>query len=187
MLRGEKAFPRKRNQRGGGRSPRRDDSDSSSQNSPGPLVSKARTVKTKGSGQIVQSTSTGTQLALQQLPLPRSIPSNPYLPLEDTIVPLFINSYFYVPRDPQISNGYLDLLPQSYANARSGSHLHLATLAVSSFSVAAWTGQPSLLRLSELFFLRALPKTREALQDSVDSNLDETLMTVLLLSTYEVS
>lgn len=117
---------------------------------------------------------------------PPSIPSSPYLPLEDTVIPLFINSYLYMPKDPQINDGFLGLLPQSYSNTRPGSHLHLATLAVSFFSVAAWTGQRSLLRSSELFFLKALPRTREALQGEIGQNLNEVLMTILLLSTYEI-
>lgn len=190
MLRGEKAFPRKKNQRGSSRLPHvvgsGDGDASSNQNSPGSLVSATETAKTGGSVQIAQSTSTEPLSPLQQL-LPQSIPNSPYLPLEDTIIPLFINSFIYVPKDPQIGSGFLELLPQSYSSTRSGSPLHLATLAVSFFSVAAWTGKRSLLRSSELFFLKALPKTREALQYGVRDNLEEILMTVLLLSTYEVS
>ncbi|RJE21846.1 hypothetical protein PHISCL_05830 [Aspergillus sclerotialis] len=188
MLRGEKAFPRRRNQRGSSRLPHAvgsgDGDASSSQNSPGSLVSTTETVKTRGSDQIAQPTSTKAQSPLQRL-LPQSIPYSPYLPLEDTVIPLFINSFLYVPKDPQTTNGFMDLLPQSYSNTKFGSHLHLATLAVSFFSVAAWTGQRSLLRSSELFFLKALPKTREALQYGIRDNLEEILMTVLLLSTYE--
>lgn len=60
-------------------------------------------------------------------------------------------------------------------------------MAVSAFSVAAWTGQRSLLDLSGHTFLKALRKTRLALQADVDGDLNELLMTVLLLSLFEVS
>lgn len=114
--------------------------------------------------------------------IPRSI----YLPLEDTVIPLFFNSYLYLPKDPHISNGFLDLLPQFYSETQFGSSVHLSLLAVSAFSVAAWTGERNSLQLAELSFLRALRKTREALQTDIDGNLTEILLTVLLLSLYEV-
>ena len=60
-------------------------------------------------------------------------------------------------------------------------------MAVSAFSVAAWTGQRSLLDLSGHCFLKALRKTRLALQADIDGDLNELLMTVLLLSLFEVS
>lgn len=101
-------------------------------------------------------------------------------------MPIFFNSYLSMPRDPQIPSGFMELLPHTYSGTRVGSHLHLVTLAVSTFSVAAWTGQRSLLRLSEQFFMKALPRTREALQGDIDQNLDEIVMTIMLLSTYEV-
>lgn len=115
-----------------------------------------------------------------------SIPSGPYLPLEDIVAPLFFNSYLYVPRDPQFLDGFLEILPQSYSHTSIGSHLHLATLAVSFFSVAAWTGRRDLLRSSEEFFMKALPRVREALQCDISRNLDELFTTVLLLNMYEV-
>lgn len=102
------------------------------------------------------------------------------------MAPLFFNTYLHLPKDPQILDGFLELLPQAYSRTERGSHLQLATLAVSFFSVAAWTGQRSLLRLSEQFFLNALPKTRKMLQHGVARNMDEILMTVLLLYKYEV-
>lgn len=60
-------------------------------------------------------------------------------------------------------------------------------MAVSAFSVAAWTGQRSLLDLSGHTFLKALRKTRLALQADIAGDLNELLMTVLLLSLFEVS
>ncbi|KAF9892790.1 hypothetical protein FE257_000379 [Aspergillus nanangensis] len=132
-------------------------------------------------------------VALTQPPAPpflgaitsMEVPGSLYFPLEDTVTSLFFNSYLYLPKDPLIRNGFMELLPQSYSNTSSGSHLHLGALAVSFFSVAAWTGNRPLLRSAEQFFAKAISKTRLALQGDVDRNIDDILMTVLLLSTYE--
>jgi hypothetical protein len=78
------------------------------------------------------------------------------------------------------------ILPVAFSDAKPQSHLYVSTLAVAFFSVAAWTGQGSLLRLSEQYFTQALPKIRESLQDE-NSDLDSILLSILLLSTYEVS
>ncbi|OQD83392.1 hypothetical protein PENANT_c017G00707 [Penicillium antarcticum] len=107
-------------------------------------------------------------------------------PMEDTVVPLFFNSYLYLPKDPHIQNGFMEILPISFSNAKPHSHLHVSTLAVAFFSVAAWTGQSCLLRASEQYFTQALPKIRESLQDE-NSDFDSILLSILLLSTYEVS
>lgn len=115
-----------------------------------------------------------------------SIPRSVFLPLEDTVIPLFFNSYLFLPKDPQINNGFMDLLPQSYSGTQFGSSLHLSLLAVSLFSVAAWTGQRALLHSSQDTFIKALRTTREALQGDIDGNLNEILMSVLLLDLYEV-
>ncbi|KKK20550.1 hypothetical protein ARAM_005068 [Aspergillus rambellii] len=113
------------------------------------------------------------------------IPSTLCLPMEDTVTSLFFNSYLYLPKDPLVRTGFMELLPQLFATAPLDSHLRLGTLAVAFFSVAAWTHQESLLRSSQQCFVKALSRTRQALQGNIDQNLDEILMTVLLLSTYE--
>jgi hypothetical protein len=119
-------------------------------------------------------------------PWPPSLPPSLYQPLEDTVVPMFFNCYLYLPKDPQIRNGFMEILPQNYSHTKPNSHLHVSTLAIAFFSVAAWTGQASLLRASEQYFNKALPKIREALQNTVDGELDDILISILLLSTYEV-
>ena len=73
----------------------------------------------------------------------------------------------------------------AFSDAKPQSHLYVSTLAVAFFSVVAWTGQGSLLRASEQYFTQALPKIRETLQDE-NSDLDSILLSILLLSTYEV-
>ncbi|KAJ5118974.1 hypothetical protein N7448_010682 [Penicillium atrosanguineum] len=105
--------------------------------------------------------------------------------MEDTVVPLFFNSYLYLPKDPHIQNGYMEILPSLYSNAETDSYLSISTLAVAFFSVAAWTGSEHLLRTSERYFTRALPKIRDALQRNEDGELDSILTAILLLSTYE--
>lgn len=186
MLRGQKAFLRKH---GTSRSARLSNGGTSRQGSPVSMASGSSgaehtEVEESPQSRAIIQAAKPSQSA--QIVTP-SIPAGPYLPLEDIVAPLFFNSYLYVPKDPQIAHGYMWLLPEAFSNARSGSHLHLATLAVSFFSVAAWTSQRSLLRSSEELFLKALPRTREALQHDVDHNLHDVLLTILLLNAYEVS
>ena len=118
----------------------------------------------------------------------RSIaPANLCQPMEDTVLPLFFNAYLYFPKDPQIRNGFMEILPSMFSNAQAGSHIHSATLAVASFTVAAWTGQRSLLQASEAYFTKALPRIREALEENKDADLDIVIISILLLSIYEVT
>lgn len=106
--------------------------------------------------------------------------------MEETVVPLWFNTFLYLPQDPTFRSGFMEILPGMYSRAERGSHLHLSTLAVGFFSLAAWTGQGSLLRASEQYFIRALPKIREALQSGGGSDVNTTLVSIILLSLYEV-
>ena len=115
------------------------------------------------------------------------IPGSLHLPVEDTVATLFFNSVLYHRRDPLIRVGFMELLPQSYSKARPGSHLQLGALAVAFFSVAAWTGQRALIQSAEQFSMKAISQTRMALQGGLRGNVDEILMTALLLSVYDVS
>lgn len=120
-------------------------------------------------------------------PWPPSLPPGLYQPLEDTVVPMFFNCYLFLQKDPHIRTGFMEILPQNYSHTKPNSHLHVSTLAIAFFSVAAWTGQASLLRASEQYFTKALPKIRKALQNNVGGELDDILLSILLLSTYEVN
>lgn len=103
-------------------------------------------------------------------------------------MPLWFNSYLYLPKDPHVRNGFIEYLPMVLTKTSPGSHFHDSLMAVAFFSVAAWTGQASLLRASEKYFLQALPKLRDALAS--DLNIQQhnlVLISILLLSTYEVS
>ncbi|RHZ50206.1 Zn(II)2Cys6 transcription factor [Aspergillus thermomutatus] len=144
-------------------------------------------VPSASSTAIVHATRTPQPATAGSWPVRREIgvPRKLYLPLEDTVTSLFFNSYLYLPKDPHIRIGFMEILPQSYSKARFGSHVHLGALAVAFFSVAAWTGHRLLLRTAEQFFVKALSRTREALEGDVEQNLDDMLMTVLLLSTFE--
>ncbi|RDH23289.1 hypothetical protein M747DRAFT_231926 [Aspergillus niger ATCC 13496] len=113
------------------------------------------------------------------------VPRGLALPTDDTVTAMFFNSYIYSPRDPLILRGFMDILPDVFCYTQPGSHLHVGTLAVSYFSVAAWTGNRSFLQSAQQLFVKAVAKTREALQGDITHNVDDILMTILLLSTYE--
>ena len=117
---------------------------------------------------------------------PKISPADLYQPMEDTVVPLFFNSYLYLPKDAHIRNGFMELLPELFSNVSAGSYLHTSTLAVAFFTVAAWTGQGSLLHASQRYFTQALPKIRAALRSNNDNEYDSILMSILMMSTYEV-
>lgn len=85
-----------------------------------------------------------------------------------------------------ILRGFMDILPDVFCYTQPGSHLHVGTLAVSYFSVAAWTGNRSFLQTAQQLFVKAIAKTREALQGDITHTVDDVLMSILLLSTYEV-
>ncbi|KAJ5999017.1 hypothetical protein N7451_006827 [Penicillium sp. IBT 35674x] len=105
--------------------------------------------------------------------------------MEDIVIPLFFNSYLYLPKDPHIRNGFMEILPEMYSNAGIGSPLHTSTLAVAYFTVAAWTGQGSLVRASQRYFTQTLPKIRQTLLSNDDNEYDRILMSILMLSLYE--
>ncbi|OJJ75575.1 hypothetical protein ASPBRDRAFT_118194 [Aspergillus brasiliensis CBS 101740] len=107
------------------------------------------------------------------------------MPTDHTVTAMFFNSYIYSPRDPLILRGFMDILPDVFCYTQPGSHLHVGTLAVSYFSVAAWTGNRSFLQSAHQLFVKAIAKTREALQGDITHNVDDILMSILLLSTYE--
>ncbi|KAL2831103.1 hypothetical protein BDW59DRAFT_6891 [Aspergillus cavernicola] len=113
------------------------------------------------------------------------IPDGLYLPMEDNVTALFFNSYLYAPRDPLIRQGSMDLLPQMYGAAPPDSHLRMSALAVAFFSVAAWTRQEHLLESAQQCFVKALSRTRRALQGDFEQRFDEILMTLLTLHIYE--
>lgn len=117
---------------------------------------------------------------------PKISPADLYQPMEDTVVPLFFNSYLYLPKDAHIRNGFMELLPELFSNVSAGSYLHTSTLAVAFFTVAAWTGQGSLLYAAQRYFTLALPKIRAALRSNNDNEYDSILMSILMMSTYEV-
>jgi hypothetical protein len=142
----------------------------------------------KKSNQVVSTSVVTANPQLRQASGPPPFgPVDLYQPMEDTVVPIFFNSYLYLPKDQFIRNGFMEILPANFSSTKPGSHLHVSTLAVAFYSVAAWTGQRSLFRASEQYFTQALSKIRKALQMDDESDLDSVLLSTLLLSTYEVS
>ncbi|KAL2850703.1 hypothetical protein BJY01DRAFT_233094 [Aspergillus pseudoustus] len=113
------------------------------------------------------------------------IPGRLLLPMEDIVTGMFFSSYVYTPKDPLVRMGSMELLPQLYAAAPLSSPVRMSALAVSYFSVAAWTNQEHLLQFARQCFVDALTLTRKTLQGDVEQSFDELLMTMLLLYIYE--
>ena len=92
-----------------------------------------------------------------------------------------------MPRHHEAFRGFLQVLPQLFTNAPSGSALALATSAV---SLAIAGGDPKCSResiLSRKHAGKAMSMIHKAIEDPVESLEDETLLAVLILGLYEVS
>lgn len=120
--------------------------------------------------------------ATSGLILPESFQETP----EQQAVNAFFSNYIQIPRHPYSRRGYLECLLPLYQNTRQDSLLSLATSAI---ALVVGGGQPSTQHyrnISRSYFGKALIKTSRAIRDPVESIKDETLMSVLLLSFYEV-
>lgn len=107
--------------------------------------------------------------------------------LEDLAVCKFFSNFVLVPHHHEAFRGILDVLPPLFNIAPSGSVLALATSAVSLAIVGGSPFRPREAILSRQKFGKALIMARQAIDDSVESLKDETLLAVLVLSLYEVS
>ena len=131
------------------------------------------------SSHIASPTNSGYYLPL---PLSKSFQDSP----QEQAINGFFQNFVLIPRHPYSRRGYLDCLLPLYQSTRHDSLLSLATTAM---ALIIESGSPSTAhyrQLSKSFFGRALVKTGRAIRDPVESVKDETLMSVLLLSFYEV-
>ena len=88
--------------------------------------------------------------------------------------------------DPEAQNGYLEFLLPLYGNVRRGSPLSLATSALAANLTFAWFARGPDSELASTLFGKALVLTQAAINDPMQNMTDETLVTVLLLGTYDV-
>lgn len=98
--------------------------------------------------------------------------------MEDTIVPLFFNSYFYLRKDPAgvvFECRVWALSPDQYL------------ICVAFFGWQPRRVRHRSIRASERYFTNSFPKIRDALQRGEESELDGIPISVHLLSTYEIS
>ncbi|RAL02839.1 C6 zinc finger domain protein [Aspergillus ibericus CBS 121593] len=157
---------------------------SSAVSTPGAVSNQSSPAVVASNDALSNSSSNASSPSGPLLPA-QSVPRALFLSIEDTVTSMFFNSFIYSPRDPLILQGFMDILPDVFIYAQPGSPLHVSTLAVSFFSVSAWTGNRAFLQSAEQLFVKALAKTRKALQGDISRNVDDILMAILLLSTYE--
>lgn len=141
-----------------------------------------RSTTTTGSKRTLPPSSAIATTANSGLFLPKSFQETP----EQQAVNAFFANYVLIPRHPYSKRGYLECLLPLYQNTRHDSLLSLAT---SAMALAIEGGSPSTQhyrQISRSYFGKALVKTSRAIRDPVESVKDETLMSVLLLSFYEV-
>lgn len=83
--------------------------------------------------------------------------------------------------------GFLEYLGPVYSGASPNSPLHDATHAVALSTFGRHPDRGALLREARMKYGRALHKVNGALKDPTKAKSDETLLTILLFSLYEVS
>lgn len=115
------------------------------------------------------------------------VPHPLYEPEETNALCFFVSTFVLYGRDTQADRGFLELLPFLFNNLRVESPLSLCLAAASNFLFNKWERKiPRAERYAFSSYTKALKATRRALQDSVESVADETLMAVCLLGFYEV-
>jgi hypothetical protein len=115
--------------------------------------------------------------------VPRPLTESP----EEAALCYFFSHFTFVPRHSQASRGYLDYLLPLYASSSMDSSLASATAAI---SLATFGNNPCrnyLMHSAHEKYNDALVKVNRALRDPVKAKQDETLMTILLFSLFEVS
>ncbi|KAI4235404.1 MAG: hypothetical protein LQ352_008093 [Teloschistes flavicans] len=115
-----------------------------------------------------------------------SLPISLDQPPEQLAINAWMSNYVSFTRQSYSSRGYLDFLLPLYQNTRHDSLLSLATIAM---ALAIQGGSPRFQhyrQLSHSYFGKALLKASKAIRDPVESVQDDTLMSVLILSFYEV-
>ncbi|KAI9723679.1 MAG: hypothetical protein M1812_000979 [Candelaria pacifica] len=118
------------------------------------------------------------------MPLPMP-PSFLYCPEEEALCYWFLN-FVMLPRHPDSISGFMEHLLPMYQNAKVDSQLSLITSATALSALGKGRGMESLMPKAYKMYSRALVAVKKAINDPVEAKKDETLMTVMLMSLYEV-
>jgi hypothetical protein len=116
------------------------------------------------------------------LSIPRSLNQSH----EQTALTYFFSHFILVPRHSQVSRGYLEYLLPLYINTSLDSALSAATSAISLATFGNHPDRKYLLDTAQGKYSEALIKVNRALQDPLQAKQDDTLMTILLFSLFEV-
>jgi len=115
-----------------------------------------------------------------------TVPSSLVEPPEDSAAGFFFRNFILLPQDSGSMRGYLEYLIPMYNAASPDSIIRLATHAVACAGLANYPTKAGLRVYANRNYGRALKDIRNRLKDPELARSDETLMTTLLLSLYEV-
>ena len=114
--------------------------------------------------------------------VPLGLPQNP----EEQSLCFFMSNFVNSDRKEEIWGGSLEALPSIYRETGPGSALSMATVATSMGSIA-WSPETAHMRPMALTkYVTSLELIKEAIRSPTESQLDSTLMAVLMLGFYEV-
>ncbi|KAF2753762.1 hypothetical protein EJ05DRAFT_489931 [Pseudovirgaria hyperparasitica] len=99
----------------------------------------------------------------------------------------FFHNFVHLPREAESVRGFLEYLGPVYLKAGTRSPLQDATHAVALSAFGRYPERNDVLRQARVIYGQALHKVNEALRDPVKAKSDETLLSILLFSLYEVS
>ena len=112
---------------------------------------------------------------------------NLFPPHETVILQYLLKDITKESLNPEATDGYLWFLPNLCANAPEDSALLAVTSAIALGTLGGYLRRPEYLIKARSQYNRALQRTNAAIQDPVLARKDETLMTVLLFSLFEVN
>ncbi|KAF2457650.1 hypothetical protein BDY21DRAFT_285624 [Lineolata rhizophorae] len=157
---------------------------SDSENS-SPFYSKRDLVRTLGQSSVEPSEDILAQAFNWFLKL--SVPTNVSPSPEVQATAFFFKNFVLLPQEPESCRGFLDLLVPIYNQAGANSPLHSATHALALATLSNYPGRNILMKEARTKYGQALQEVGAAIQDPVQSKMDETIMSVLLFSLYETS
>lgn len=116
-----------------------------------------------------------------------NLPWQPDIPDRDHAATFFFRNYTSWTRHSDGLRGFTEILTPLYASSMSASLLHEATHAVALAALSNFKKSAPLRLEARRSYVRALQHLNSAIQNSDIAASDETLMSVLLFSLYEVS
>jgi hypothetical protein len=131
-------------------------------------------------------TTDSLAIAPTSLPIP-SIPTTVSIPIEVRALSYWAKNYvFEIHEIPQMSHEYFTYVPHYWSRAGTDSSLHLALCALSQALFAQSGNTHMAIDDAEKVYARAIIKTHKEMEALSSDRIDELLLAIMLMATYEV-